>query len=112
MRGVISPPPGSLRRASKNHRGDPGGGEMTPLIRPSATFSLGRRQFCKLLGGGIVVLIVQPSALLGQRTNYPADPNAYLRIDENGRLTLFSGKIEMGQGVHKSLAQMAAEELG
>ena len=71
-----------------------------------------RRTFCKLLGGGIVVLIVQPRLLLGQRTNYPADPNAYLRIDENGRVTLFSGKIEMGQGVHTSLAQMAAEELG
>jgi len=71
-----------------------------------------RRTFCKLLGGGIVVLIVQPSALLGQRRDYPQDPNAYLRIDENGRVTLFSGKIEMGQGVHTSLAQMAAEELG
>ena len=71
-----------------------------------------RRTFCKLLGGGIVVLIVQPATLLGQRRDYPADPNAYLRIDENGRVTLFSGKIEMGQGVHTSLAQMAAEELG
>src|SRR5207244_2588670 len=30
----------------------------------------------------------------------------------NGRVTLFSGKIEMGQGGHTSLAQMAAEELG
>ena len=71
-----------------------------------------RRTFCKLLGGGIVILIVQPSMLLGQRREYPQDPNAYLRIDENGRVTLFSGKIEMGQGVHTSLAQMAAEELG
>jgi len=74
--------------------------------------AVNRRQFCKLLGGGIVVLIVQPSGLLGQRRNYPDDPNAYLRIDENGHVTLFSGKIEMGQGVHTSLAQMAAEELG
>jgi len=40
------------------------------------------------------------------------DLNAYLRIDENGAVTLFSGKIEMGQGIHTSLAQMAAEELG
>ena len=71
-----------------------------------------RRTFCRLLGGGIVVLIVQPSELFSQPRNYPADPNAYLRIDENGQVTLFSGKIEMGQGVHTSLAQMAAEELG
>ena len=74
-----------------------------------------RRSFCKLLGGGIVVLITsKPSELFGQqpRRGYPEDLNAYLRIDEKGRVTIFSGKIEMGQGVHTSLAQMAAEELG
>jgi len=72
-----------------------------------------RRRFCKLLGGGIVVLIAgKPSALFAQRRGYPEDPNAYLRIDENGHVTIFSGKIEMGQGIHTSLAQMAAEELG
>lgn len=73
-----------------------------------------RRQFCKLLGGGIVVLITAPAAdLFGQqRRPYPEDPNAYLRIDENGRVTLYSGKVEMGQGINTSLSQMAAEELG
>jgi isoquinoline 1-oxidoreductase len=75
--------------------------------------ALNRRTFCKLLGGGIVVLITtKPSELFAQRRGYPEDLNAYLRIDENGHVTLFSGKIEMGQGVHTSLAQMAAEELG
>jgi nicotinate dehydrogenase subunit B len=74
---------------------------------------LDRRTFCRMLGGGIVVLVtVKPSQLFGQaRRGYPEDPNAYLRIDETGRVTLFSGKIEMGQGIHTSLAQMAAEEL-
>jgi nicotinate dehydrogenase subunit B len=72
-----------------------------------------RRGFCKLLGGGIVVLITtKPADLFAQRRGYPDDPNAYLRIDEHGKVTIFSGKIEMGQGVHTSLAQMAAEELG
>ncbi|HYU23608.1 MAG TPA: molybdopterin cofactor-binding domain-containing protein, partial [Thermoanaerobaculia bacterium] len=73
-----------------------------------------RRTFCKLVGGGIVVLVTaKPAELFAQqRRGYPEDLNAYLRIDENGRVTLFSGKIEMGQGVHTSLAQMAAEELG
>ena len=76
--------------------------------------AVNRRTFCKLVGGGIVVLITtKPTDLFGQRgRGYPEDPNAYLRIDENGHVTLFSGKIEMGQGVHTSLAQMAAEELG
>lgn len=72
-----------------------------------------RRAFCKTLGGGIVVLItMKPSDLFAQRRAYPEDLNAYLRIDENGRVTVFSGKIEMGQGVLTSQAQMAAEELG
>jgi nicotinate dehydrogenase subunit B len=72
-----------------------------------------RRSFCKLLGGGIVILITaKPARLFAQRRGYPEDLNAYLRIDENGKVTLFSGKIEMGQGIHTSLAQMAAEELG
>jgi nicotinate dehydrogenase subunit B len=75
--------------------------------------TIDRRSFCKLVGGGVVVLITaKPSELFAQRRGYPEDLNAYLRIDENGRVTLFSGKIEMGQGVHTSLAQMAAEELG
>lgn len=76
---------------------------------------LDRRTFLKLVGGGIVVMVsVGPSTLLGQerRRGYPEDLNAYLRIDENGHVTIFSGKIEMGQGVMTSQAQMAAEELG
>ena len=75
------------------------------LTQPTIARGLDRRLFCKLLGGGIVVLITaKPSDLFAQRRGYPEDLNAYLRIDEAGRVTLFSGKIEMGQGVH-TLAQ-------
>ena len=76
-----------------------------------ATFD--RRSFLKAVGGGIVVLVrLRPTEALAQGRGYPTDINAYLRIDEKGRVTVFSGKIEMGQGVMTSLAQMAAEELG
>lgn len=74
-----------------------------------------RRSFVKLLGGGVVVFVcLGPTELLGQdrRRTYPTDFNAYLRIGEDGRVTVFSGKIEMGQGVLTSQAQMAAEDLG
>jgi isoquinoline 1-oxidoreductase len=74
-----------------------------------------RREFVRLLGGGIVVVVSLPAELLGakgpQRQEYPEDVNAYLHIAEDGAVTLFSGKIEMGQGVMTSLAQMAAEDL-
>jgi nicotinate dehydrogenase subunit B len=78
-----------------------------------------RRDFVRLLGGGIVVLVsVRYSSILdavgwpAQRRGYPDDINAYLHIAQDGQITLFSGKIEMGQGVMTSLTQMAAEELG
>jgi isoquinoline 1-oxidoreductase len=75
---------------------------------------LDRRSFLKLLGGGIAILVTtRPSDLFAQggRRVYPEDLNAYLLVGENGRVTVFSGKIEMGQGVLTSQAQMAAEEL-
>ncbi len=82
-----------------------------------AAHGLRRRDFIKLLGGGIVVMFtcdLPDFDLLGQRRGiaYPTDWNAYLRIAEDGRVTVFSGKIEMGQGVMTSLAQEAADELG
>jgi isoquinoline 1-oxidoreductase len=78
------------------------------------SLALDRRSFVKLLGGGIAVTAsLGPTKLFGQgRPPYPEDFNAYLRIDEDGRVTVFSGKIEMGQGVMTSQAQMVAEELG
>ncbi|MCA1733344.1 MAG: molybdopterin-dependent oxidoreductase, partial [Acidobacteria bacterium] len=88
---------------------------MTAIFTSKAGSPAGvdRRSFCKLLGGGILVLVTsKPSDLFGQQRSYPEDLNAYLRIDENGHVTVFSGKIEMGQGVITSQAQMAAEELG
>jgi nicotinate dehydrogenase subunit B len=76
-----------------------------------------RRDFLKTLGGGLFVFVTlgEGEWLVGlepQRRGYPTDINAYLHIAEDGRVTLYSGKIEMGQGVMTSLAQMAAEELG
>lgn len=87
------------------------------MPNPTTQLCLDRRDFIKLLGGGIVVLFTLDvsSFLAGQESRgrgYPTDINAYLRIGEDGRVTVYSGKIEMGQGVMTSLAQMAADELG
>lgn len=38
-------------------------------------------------------------------------PNAFLRIDKSGLVTVFVGKQEMGQGVNTSLPMVIAEEL-
>ena len=76
-------------------------------------YDIDRRDFLKYLGGGIVIAFtVGDKALLAQRQRrMPSDFNAYLLIEEDGNVKLFTGKIEMGQGVITSLAQMLADEL-
>ncbi len=77
--------------------------------------SLDRRDFIKMVGGGIIVLFSCDAPVFpgqGRGPSYPSDLNAYLRIAEDGKVTVYSGKIEMGQGVITSLAQEAADELG
>ena len=78
-----------------------------------------RREFLKLTGAGILVFFLygKTEAQQGERdrTSFrqqaPADYNAFLIIGEDGKATCFTGKIEMGQGIITSLAQMLAEEL-
>lgn len=81
----------------------------------SAALELDRRSFLRWLGGGVAVFVtLGPSELVAQesRRAASADFNAFVRIGANGRVTVFSGKIEMGQGVWTSQAQMVAEDLG
>ncbi len=78
--------------------------------------SMERRDFMKLLGPGVYFLFCVDGSLFGQQfqrgfRGYPEDFNAYLRIAEDGHVTCYSGKVELGQGVTASLAQMLAEEL-
>ncbi len=78
-----------------------------------------RRKFLKIFGGGIVVTVSANDLLALQEAPVrrrfgralPDDFNAFLRVGEDGRVTCFTGKIEMGQGVVTSLAQMLADEL-
>jgi nicotinate dehydrogenase subunit B len=73
-----------------------------------------RRRFVQLVSGGIVVFVsCGPTEVFSQEANrlYPKDYNAYLVVGKNGRIAVFSGKIEMGQGALTSQAQMVAEEL-
>ncbi|MBL7008928.1 MAG: xanthine dehydrogenase family protein molybdopterin-binding subunit, partial [Planctomycetes bacterium] len=77
---------------------------------------LDRRDFLKQFGAGIVILISLGDLLGAQepgrrRGRAPEDFNAFLRIAEDGSITGFTGKAELGQGATTSLAQMLAEEL-
>ena len=82
-------------------------------------FPVTRRELFQLLGGGIIVLFTAGDSVAQaqerrrgrSRRELPEDFNAFLRIGEDGKVTCFTGKIEMGQGIVTSLAQMLADEL-
>src|SRR6266478_6018000 len=50
---------------------------------------------------------VQPSDVIDGKFA----PNAFIRIDETGKVTLVMPQVEMGQGVYTSIAMILAEEL-
>jgi nicotinate dehydrogenase subunit B len=76
-----------------------------------------RRDFFKIMGSGIIIFFKPWGAidLLGlpaeQARSLSKDYNAFLRIAEDGTVSCFTGKIEMGQGIITSLPQMMADEL-
>jgi isoquinoline 1-oxidoreductase len=88
---------------------------------PAGRTSLERREFLKLAGGGLVVYFAVGEILPGQQggqrgaggqgQGYPDDPNAYLKVGPDGRVTCLTGKIEMGQGTITALAMMLADEI-
>lgn len=85
------------------------------LDETSAGLAISRRAFLKTAGGGIAVFFLLEGEGEGagkKRTAPPGkDFNAYLRIAPDGSVTCFAGRVEMGQGIVTSLAQMLAEEL-
>jgi isoquinoline 1-oxidoreductase len=80
---------------------------------------MNRRQFLKATGSGLFLYFTigevpfLQQEVPGRRTQpgLPTDFNAFLRIAEDGRVSCYTGKIEMGQGPITSLAQMLADEL-
>ena len=79
-----------------------------------------RREFMRILaamGGGLLVVVSAPRTLAqesgrgGQGRTAPREVDAWLHIDENGRVNGYTGKTEIGQNVRTSLAQAIADEL-
>ena len=86
---------------------------------PIHFFEMGRRGFMKAFGGGIAVLLVTKDAFAmqesgrrgGMRENMPREITAWLHIGEDGGVTVFTGKAEMGQNIRTSLSQTVGDEL-
>jgi nicotinate dehydrogenase subunit B len=77
-----------------------------------------RRQFTVGLGALVVAFSFDPKLARGQEP--PRLPGSlqgnrkldgWIRINSDGTATIFTGKVELGQGILTALAQIAAEEL-
>lgn len=77
---------------------------------PAYLFSVSRRQFIGTLGAGFLVIAIAPEAD-AQSAGVADALQARLHVGEDGLITIFSGKIEEGQGPRTELAMAAAEEL-
>jgi isoquinoline 1-oxidoreductase len=80
-------------------------------------FQLDRRDLLKALGGGLLVSLAGvplPGQESGRRSGgheLPQDVSAWIHIGADGKVTVFTGKVEVGQNIRTSLAQLVAEEL-
>jgi isoquinoline 1-oxidoreductase beta subunit len=90
---------------------------MIPL-QESPPPPLDRRGFLTrgaALGGALVLAVTLPTAFGAASTSAAESPdfapNAFIRIDRNGAVTLVMPMVEMGQGIYTSMATLLAEEL-
>lgn len=90
--------------------------------RPAYHFEMQRRDFFKALGAGLLVACVLKDAFAFQESGggrrrfmgeeaLPREISAWLHIGENGVVTSYTGKVEIGQNIRTSLSQAVAEEL-
>ncbi|MGH9607473.1 MAG: molybdopterin cofactor-binding domain-containing protein [Terracidiphilus sp.] len=93
------------------------GGDWNPTGDANWVPQVDRRDFLKLFGGGLFIGLSQRSGQ-GQesgggfgREALPKEIEAWLHIDADGKVKVFTGKVEVGQNIRTSLAQQVAEEL-
>ncbi len=99
-----------------------------PVDRVDFHFHLTRRQFVQVLGVGLVIAVAHDQLFAQEEEGgrkggrgrgggggfFGGGPVAYaarLHIGKDGGITVFTGKVEGGQGARAELTQAAAEEL-
>jgi CO/xanthine dehydrogenase Mo-binding subunit len=79
-----------------------------------------RREFIKASGALVVSFSLASPRWIASGAEPPELPgslrgepwlDAWIRIDSDGSVTVFTGKAELGQGIETALAQIAADEL-
>jgi nicotinate dehydrogenase subunit B len=79
---------------------------------------LNRRRFHQSIGALTIAFSFTPLACAAEPVTLPERVatnrrlDAWLRINPDGTITVFTGKVELGQGILTALRQIAADELG
>ncbi len=88
--------------------------------RPAYRFEPDRREFFRVFGAGIAVFCVLKDAAAMQESGrgrrafderLPQEISAWLHLAEDGTVTVYTGKVEVGQNARTSLTAAVAEEL-
>jgi len=95
--------------------------ERYELYESSPTWEWDRREFFRIAGTGLVVALLFNETADAQRPgqgrqrgggqNMPQEIGAWLHIGEDSLVTVYTGKVEIGQNIRTSLSQVVAEEL-
>jgi nicotinate dehydrogenase subunit B len=86
---------------------------------PAHHFQLARRDFFKLLGAGVAVFVAAKNSAAQETApsrafhneDLPNDIAAWLHVGDDGIVTAFTGKAEIGQNIRTELTQVVADEL-
>jgi nicotinate dehydrogenase subunit B len=94
------------------------------FANPIYNFTFNRRQFLRVFSGGIALIVPMSNVLSAAaqqeqgesgrgrfEQRVPNEIGAWIHIDEAGTVSVFTGKVELGQNIRTSLAQAVAEEL-
>lgn len=91
-------------------------------LREPGVWDWDRREFFRIVGGGIVIALLadrvaaqQPPGGRGRGGflggNQQREIAAWLHIGEDSAVTVFTGKVEIGQNIRTSFTQVVADEL-
>ncbi|HTK77194.1 MAG TPA: molybdopterin cofactor-binding domain-containing protein [Gemmataceae bacterium] len=91
-------------------------------LREPGVWDWDRREFFRIVGGGLVIALLadrleaqQPPGGRGRGGffggNQSREIAAWLHIGEDSSVTVFTGKVEIGQNIRTSFTQVVAEEL-
>ncbi len=92
---------------------------ISEALERDPDMNLSRRQFLSAsaaLGGGLLIGFATGRSISAadateEIAGEPFAPNAFIRIDPNGQVTLIMPYVEMGQGTYTSIPMLIAEEL-